>query len=377
MSPIRNEIIKFNEDILPAVYASSNYGIHGGGKENYKKTLSFLALADIHGDVERFEDALFYLDYIQSLDFGLHLGDIQGGHFHENDGKWYINSVLSTRKVLYPVMGNHDGGNSTLASLSATREDVFKKFVLPTKDHIGMPNLDKTYYSVNFDEYKVSLIVLDNYIQPEDKADNGDFIYHRGTQTFLTDQLSWFCDALMNVPNGYHLIIASHEYPEPYIIKKGSWTQEGVEIIGNYEHLAYGCKSIMSSIVDAWVKGKSFKAEFLPKKEFENFPALFVDVDYSKRGEGTFVGYFIGHKHHDIVGASKDFPYQNIFSFSSASSDTWQNAESDLPRTYGTKQQDCLTVVSVDTEHRLVKFVRVGSNITTNLEERKFFITKY
>jgi len=261
--------------------------------------------------------------------------------------------------------------------LSASKDEVFEKFVSPTKEHLGMPDLNKTYYSINFDKYKVSLIVLDNYIQPEDRDENGDFIYHRGTQTFLPEQLSWFCEALMNVPKDYHLIIASHEYPEPYIIKNGPWTQKGVELIGNYEHLAYGCKSIMSSIVDAWINGIAFKAEFEPKEDFSAFPTLSVDVDYSKRGTGTFVGYFIGHKHCDIMGASKDFPYQNIFCFASASSDFWQNATCDLPRAHRCKAQDCLTVVSIDTENRLVKLVRVGSNITVNLEERKYFVAKY
>ncbi len=374
---MRDEIIKFNEDVLPAVYASSNYGIHGNGKENFKKMLSFLSLADIHGDKERLDDALFYLNSVKSLDFGIHLGDIQGGDFAENDGIWYTNLVLSSQKKLYPVMGNHDGGNSTLASLSATRDDVFNKFVSPTKEHLGLPDLNKTYYTVNFDRYKVSLVVLDNYIQPDNRDENGDFLYHRGTQTLLPEQLSWFCDALMNVPKDYHLVIASHEYPEPYIIKNGSWTQEGVEIIGNYEHLAYGCKSIMSSIVDAWINGIAFKAEFEPKEDFSALPTLSVDVDYSKRGTGTFVGYFIGHKHCDIIGSSKDFPYQNIFSFASASSDFWQNYSSDLPRAHHSKAQDCLTVVSIDTENRLVKLVRVGSNITVNLTERKYYIASY
>ena len=57
--------------------------------------------------------------------------------------------------------------------------------------------------------------------------------------------------------------------------------------------------------------------------------------------------------------------------------DNWQNYCSDLPRAKGTKAEDCLTVLSLDTENRRINLVRIGSNVTVNLDERTYTALPY
>ena len=57
--------------------------------------------------------------------------------------------------------------------------------------------------------------------------------------------------------------------------------------------------------------------------------------------------------------------------------DYWQNENSDLPRTKGTKSEDAITVVSFDTTAKKVNLVRVGSNITTNMVNRTMISLPY
>ena len=373
---MRDEIMRFNEDVLPLVYASAHFGIHCQGKKNCGKHLSFLAMADIHASIERYEDAIYYLNEIGSFDFGINLGDAQSNSYSDNDGTWFVGPILNSDKPFYPVMGNHDGGNTFPAARCGTREQVFDKFVRPIREKIGLPNLDKTYYSVNFDEYKITLIVLDNYIQPETKDENGEFIFHRGLETISPDQLSWFIKTLNEIPEGYHMMIARHGFPEANFVKESSWSQPGEDVIWS-EHLGYGSQDIITDVVDAWINGKSVNKEVHPTDEFKGLPILKINADFSKRGEGVFIGYFTGHVHKDLIAASKTYPNQNVFAFASASSDNYQNGNSDLPRVKWTKSQDCLTACSIDTEKRLIKLVRIGSNITVDLTERKSLVVKY
>lgn len=373
---MRDEIIRFNEDVLPLVYASAHFGIHDRGVENCNKQLSFLAMADIHASKERYEDAISYLNAIPSLDFGINLGDAQGSAYTDNDGTWFTDPILKSNKPFYPVMGNHEGGNTLPAEKCGTREQVFDKFLRPIRDKIGLSSLEKTYYSVNFDEYKVTLIVLDNYIQPEDKDENGEFVYNRGIETISPDQLDWFIKTLDKIPEGYHMMIARHGFPEINFVKESTWSQPGVDILW-VQHLGYGTQDIVTAVVDAWIKGTVINKKIYPSEKFKGLPVLNINADFSKRGKGIFIGYFTGHVHKDLIGASKTYPNQNIFAFASAGFDMWLNASSDLPRVEWTKQRDCLTVCSIDTEKRLIKLVRIGSNITIDLTERKYLVLKY
>lgn len=374
---MRDEILKFNEDILQLVYASAHYGINKLGKYNIDKQLSFLAMADVHADVERYEDALLYLNEIGSLDFGISLGDAQRYAYSDNDGSWFTGPILNSEKPFYPVMGNHDGGNVLPSVSCGTREQIFDKFIRPIREKIGLPyDLDKTYYSVNFDEYKVTMIVLDNYIQPEDRDENGEFVYKRGIETISPDQLDWLIETLNEIPEGYHVMIARHGFPEPNVVKESTWSLPGMDAIAA-NRLGYGSQDIITHVVDAWINGKALNKEIHPSDEFNGLPVLNINADFSKRGEGVFIGYFTGHVHRDLIAVSKTYPNQNIFSFASAACDNYISGYGDLPRVRGTKLQDCLTVCSIDTEKRLLKLVRVGSNITVDLTERKYLVVKY
>ena len=43
----------------------------------------------------------------------------------------------------------------------------------------------------------------------------------------------------------------------------------------------------------------------------------------------------------------------------------------------GTRAEDALTVVGVDTYNRRLKLVRIGSNITMDMTERKYHVVEY
>ncbi|MBQ9782610.1 MAG: hypothetical protein IJW26_05485, partial [Clostridia bacterium] len=243
-----------------------------------------------------------------------------------------------------------------------------------TKKAMQLPLLDKTYYSVNFDEYKITLLVLDNYLQPDDKDENGKFIFKRGSDCYNQEQIDFIIKTLSEMPNDYNLIIASHSYFEDSETIDTAFTQKDA-IFNVYVTKAYEDNNVIATIVDAWKNGKKLDFNVKPLKEYANYKEISVKADFTGK-KGAFVGYFTGHVHKDIVGRNAKFKDQNVFSFASAG-DVYHSANADLPRIQGTKSADVLTVCSVDTENRLVKFVRVGSNVTTTMVERKCIAIKY
>ena len=92
---------------------------------------------------------------------------------------------------------------------------------------------------------------------------------------------------------------------------------------------------------------------------------------------GIFAAYLVGHSHIDWIGTCEKYPEQKLICFPSAANDSWQNFLSDLPRTQGTKAEDCITVLTVDMQKRCIYLVRVGSNITVDMKQRTFTAIQY
>jgi hypothetical protein len=78
-----------------------------------------------------------------------------------------------------------------------------------------------------------------------------------------------------------------------------------------------------------------------------------------------------------MVAKVKKYPDQNIVSFASSADDDWQNYGSDLPRAEGTKSQDLLTAVSVCTDKKEIRLVRIGSNFTMDMRDRTYITIPY
>lgn len=365
----RENIVSLNEDVLPAVYASSKYGVNGLGTRNVNKGLSMLVSTDVHRSVSQMESAINYLNAIDSIDCGICLGDMAAVNYIESDGTWYTSLVNGSDKPFYTVIGNHDGGNSASISISGTKAQQFAKWIEPTLDVLGISDLTATYYKVDFADYPVTLIVIDNYDEPDTVASGGDFKVSRDVEAISQTQLDWLASALAAVPIGNHLIIARHSggcgsYES---MTDAVFTQPDKSIVSSTK--GYDSDPVIE-LVEAWRNGSSLNTTFVPASAFVGLlPSLSVDADFSSRGTGTFACYIGGHTHWDVI--SHDSTYGQLFvTLAATANDNWQNKDSDLPRATGCKAEDCLTVVSLDTANRKVNLVRIGSNITTAMTER-------
>ena len=367
-------IVKKNKDVEHIMLASCQYGYHGYGKENPDKLFAMLVTTDIHECQKELISAIDYLNYYDAIDCGICLGDVQARNYIETDGTWYSKPVLKSKKEFYTVLGNHDNGNSTDVKISATPKMAFEKFILPTKEKIGIENLDKPYYVKLFDKYQIALIVLNNYDAPDTLDENGNYVIRREPVVFSQEQTDWFIKTLNSIPKDYHLIIAEHSYPYSTIMEECEWTQSRIKRDVNNP---YGDNFMFADIVNAWINGTALNVKYEPIAHQNVLSTINVDCDFTGRGEGNFVCYIIGHHHYDSIGKCEKYPNQKIIAFASTAFDLWQNYCTDLPRTRGTKAEDLITLFSVNTKKRQIRLVRIGSNFTIHMKERTYKLLEY
>lgn len=368
------EIVKRNKDIEHIMHASSNYGLFYQGKRK-DKLFSMLVTTDIHECTAQIGAAVDYLNYYDSLDCGICLGDVQQSNFLKTDGSWYYNAISHTKKPFMSILGNHDVGNSRDPEISGSSQEAYEKFIRPTNGLSGIEGREKPYFVKLFDEYKIAIVGLDLYGDPSPKLDDGSYAILRGMITPNQEEIDWLCKTLAEIPEGYHLIIAMHTFPYDATVTEGSWSQRGAKIY-YAEEAPYGDDNMISDIVDAWVRGDKLCADYAPL-DTRYLPSLHAECDFRARGKGEFVCYAVGHHHKDIQGKCKKYPYQNVIVFPATANDGWQNYCSDLPREKGTRAEDAITVMSVTTDKRQIRLVRVGSNITLDMVERKYCVIDY
>lgn len=381
-------IVEMNRDKEPLVQASCFYGRHAWGVRNAGKQFAMLAVSDIHRSLDRLEAAIEYLNYHDVLDCGINLGDIQGSNFSEVDGKWYTDCILKSQKPFFTVLGNHDVGESTRAEISATSQRAFEEFILPTAPVMGDGDCTRPYYARVFDTYKLVLICMDAYDAPDARDENGDFIIDRGEILFSQAQLDWLIKTLSTIPADYHLLIALHAFPFGSSFVDCSWSQkdifrtDGTSLYNeNMQRLVritpYGEAAPLADIVNAWKHGGALQRDYVPCNYKEILPVLHISCDFTKRGEGFFAAYLIGHHHRDAYATCDRYPDQNVIALPASALDDGQNYCSDLPRVRGTRTEDVITVVSVCTDYRQIRLVRIGSDTTFDMRKRDFFIIHY
>lgn len=372
--------IKLSKEMNPEetqqIYATANYGVAGSdGTPNKRRNFSMLILADIHKSEDVFKKALQRITDDPAILCGISLGDMQVSNYSENDGTWYTGEVSKLTKPFFTVIGNHDGGNNKDHTKSGTKAQVFAKFIQPTLTQIGLPNLTKTYYRKDFSDYKLTLIVLDNYDAPDTTDNNDDFIVSRGAECFSQDQIDWFIGELATIPSDYHLLIARHSGAGTTwtVDTSSDWTNPNNPIIESAT-MVYSTLPI-NDIVQAWRTGGTLVQTYAPTTLSDTLPTISVNADFSSRGTGVFAGYIVGHHHGDVV--AQDANGQKILQFDTTSISTYMTFRSDLPRVAGTSCEECITLIGVNTTDRIVKFTRIGSRMTTNLRKRETLTWSY
>ena len=364
-------IYDWNVDESMIVNAGANYGYHSGGQSNIEKRFSLLVTTDPHGDATAMKRAVDYLNDMPCFDCGCCLGDLQADTFNDNDGTWYTDAIKDTNKPWLTLVGNHDVGIGNSIASTGNQEQVYEKFIEPNLQYAGVTPDGKSYYYKDFTTYKIRLICLNPYDVDNNDTSGNEYVVPRYTEYYSQAQINWFVSLLTSTPADYHVMILTHNAPKA--------ATKDTSVNFNNKTYAFSPESsqqgIVADIVDAWQRGTSLSHTYPCSNP--NLNSVTVTADFTSRGVGVLICFLTGHVHVDAIGHITSFANQNVFVFASTNAGTWQNNWSDLPRADGTKAEDCITAISVDTTNRDIYINRIGSSVSKWFTVREPSIISY
>ena len=215
---------------------------------------------------------------------------------------------------------------------------------------------------------------------------------------FTKEQMEWLASVLTNTPDGYGVIIASHQSlvaPSKLTDNKFSRGITPDNVSPRQDGLSYDMAmnvAIVPKIVDAWIKKKSISErvvainrsganegniEYLnTETDSEGKYAYMLNLDFSDRinNNAYFINYIAGHEHNDSIEQSVDYSSQKAIIVTTPNppyrwmSDT---ATVDEPNS---QAYDSLTIYSCNKDR--IALVKYGNDITINGIKRDFEIIK-
>ena len=379
---VSDNILIRNADELAKIYAGCDY--KRGNR--LRRFINFLLIGDIHGTDNagnishdsnvNLDNAITYLNGVDVLDAGLFLGDAMAASA-ANGATWYQTAVRKAQKPFMMAIGNHDLGNSTDPALCLTNGQLVERYISPLNISATAP-----YYYVDFSEYTLRVIVLNDY-DYADTLNGGAYVTLHGTKQFRQSQIDWLVDTLSNVPSDYGVIIAQHE-GDPATPIAGNWNDTSYWQDSNDSSPIYpvtsngslGCMSdpIVEDIVNAWKNRTTLSKTYTTTGDGGN---VVVDADFSSRINSEFICHVVGHKHMDLLARSNKYSDQIYIVHTASGQDHWVTQYTSEPRVKGTKSEDCLTVMSINRKYQTVNLTRIGAHWTHDMREKQVLSFSY
>lgn len=380
---------------------AANFKANGTGR-NGSGLFTLAHISDLHTDGIRYKNFREFVDSLR-IDAAINTGDIVNGYAvaSPTDEKYiaqtatemrYITDVDGSIDVLQ-VVGNHDkaGSNTYVNADDALYNNMKLSDMIDYTDDSNTEGklyyvrkystTDNNYLTTEFGN-SVWVIVLDQY-DISDYADTPTATL-AGKKHYSQAQITWLVGVLQSaIANNASVIIAMHHYDQgrlpqsndsrffqsPNYIDKSSYdtfvTSDKVD-----KHQA----TIVEDIVDAFKNGTSIKQNYTYS---DLSTTIAVDVTFASAG--SFICYLTGHTHRDLCGYSSLHPDQLYLTVACGcvygEADGYMlnvgEQSTDLPRIIGTKSEDCFNVYAIDLQNKKVKVVRIGSDVTADMTDRK------
>jgi len=339
----KQTVIERNNEAVNMIVASrkqfSNFPINDGSPS---KILTFAHITDIHSDTKRYGNFIDFINGVNGVAFGICTGDFV---VLPKDEEFHAISMHSN-KTIYPVIGNHEAsGTWQGVTYTKTPEQLMDLLPFPK-------SATKTYYSVDFEEQDVKLIVLNQY---ENTSTN-----------YSQEQIDWFVEQLHNASRNDMGVVIGMHYCEHFPVSNDKGFYQRYKLWEDVEEV----EGFIEDIVDAFKNGKTVTAA-----------SGSLSVNTSFESKGTFIAYMCGHRHADYIGYSSKYYDQLYLMCTCGSAFTeyclgenkynFGEEVSDLVRTPDTKYEDAFNIYSIDVANKLVKVIRVGADINDMMESRK------
>jgi 3',5'-cyclic AMP phosphodiesterase CpdA len=367
-----NSIIERNID-LQSLFLSAIFPKYSGGST---KRFNFIHTSDIHSDAVTTQNFINFLNAYSDISQAFISGDFSANDYSE-DVTSLIAIMNGSQKPVYTTIGNHDVGNSKIIADSGTNAQVYARYIQPFETKAGMITNGKNYWYKDDTTYKIRIISLYEYDDPNDidSLDNTKYKITRGFRVYSQSQVSWFIDLLQNTPVDYGVLVVVHHNPTTitdYMVVNENWISPGT---WNPQNLING--NIIPDIIEAFRTGTAINQTYTFSGDAAYLGTITANTSFVARGVGEFIAYIFGHHHKDGIGTFTTYPNQNWIAVTCGTVDAQQTQFDDIPRVANTKTEDAFNLISIDREERKIRVVRIGSNFTKNLTERKYITINY
>ena len=162
-------VVDRNIDRIPALMSACRYK---GGKQDFQLCI----ITDSHAEELSVKNAVTLCNNISVIDAIIHCGDITAYTYDKAQANTFFNDYSKCIKPWLIVIGNHDVGNTMYVHNGATHDEAYESFIKPmvTNNILreGEYQVGKSYYYHDFPSRKVRVIVIYDYDNPLDIADN-------------------------------------------------------------------------------------------------------------------------------------------------------------------------------------------------------------
>ncbi len=259
---------------------------------------------------------------------------------HENSVNAYYQMPLGQKSLF--VIGNHDTNitNFTAANTSTNNhkamgkaEAITRYFANIDKWGVVRPSTDVCYYYKDYSTQKIRLICLD-------------------AQFWDSDELAWLETTLAGAKTaGYGVIVAAHCVPGA---------------ITGYTETNF------TSYVYPNSDGGDYKASF---GRYENGAAIPAIESFIEDG-GEFICWICGHNHRNRIAKCTNSPNITVVQIENAGNFNSSLHENDRHGS-GIYSNTCANAVSFNTEDKLIKIVRFGTNIDSHMRKADYLCFDY
>lgn len=354
--PDNDSVVERNQDVLPAVNAAAynfiNNGTEAGEYQRAQNNIPcFIHTSDLHGDVYRLRNALSYADYI-SADAAILSGDFCANNGND-DATWLADEVMKHTTPSLPCVGNHDSWDYTYSQ--------FYNVLNPIATAFDFTLNSQCYYYKDFSAKNIRVISLNQYY-----TTSGSW---QSTMSFGSTQFNWLVSTLNSTPTGYGVIINIHYIQHP---SEAEGYSTFYDYVNDTDTPTAPVQSLLS-IIDGFISKNSGSVSVTDYTGTFTVSYDFTSVDSTTE----FIAYCYGHQHIDTISYASGTTNKQLCLGISTNNIGGKYAIN-VPKNGGIgKSQDLFNVYGIDRTNGKVRVVRVGTNTTVDMKERKMMVIPY
>lgn len=355
-----SNVIDRNAHVTPSVMALCKS--FGATDESSQNIIPFFShISDIHGDIAVARSFLEYSAHV-GVDLAFATGDVVVDHWG-NDFSYFARLVKESGVTTLNTIGNHEVYNYGMDS--CTDVQCHDRYMRHLESNPNIILSGKGYYYTDLPQKKVRVIAINEFQQGGAQRDR---------RYFDMLQLNWFADTLKSTPNGYAILVLTHQPQRDWEALPG-YTKFWQKIRNSGSIRTNITGEPIPDIVDAFIGRTTIDRTYNQNGVIRE---LHVEADFSEVDENIdFVAYLNGHFHADNIGVLKNTAHRQVNLNIALGSTRLHETRSDLPRKHFTPTEDLFNMYGIDYKNKTVKIVRVGSNMPFDLDKRDFMIIPY